>query len=49
MNLGDDVKIPIVKAPLNEEEDKTKINLITGGIQLKNGNILLISYEKTIT
>ena len=47
--VGDDEEIPIEKAPLNEEEDKSEINLISGGIQLRNGNILLISYDKTIT
>ena len=47
--VGDDEEIPIEKAPLNEEEDKSEINIISGGIQLRNGNILLISYDKTIT
>ena len=48
-DIGYEVEIPLVKAKLNEEEDICQINLINYGIQLKNGNILLISYDKTIT
>ena len=47
--VGQDVEIPIVKATINNEEDSTDINFIKDGIQLRNGNILLISYDKTIT
>ena len=47
--IGQDIEIPIVKAKINNEEDTTEINFIKDGIQLRNGNILLISYDKTIT
>ena len=47
--VGEDDEIPIVNNKINDEEDTTELNLIKDGIQLKNGNILLISYDRTIT
>ena len=47
--VGEDEEIPIVKAKINDEEDTNELNFITDGIQLKNGNILLVSFDKTIT
>ena len=46
---GYEEEIPIVKAKIKEDEDVCEMNLIKYGIQLKNGNILLISLDKTIT
>ena len=47
--VGEDEEIPIVKAKINDEEDTNELNFITDGIQLKNDNILLVSFDKTIT
>ena len=47
--VGEDIEIPIVKAKINNENDTDELNFIQDGLQLKNGNILLISYDKTIT
>ena len=47
--VGKDDEIPIKKALINTEEDSIYMNFIQDGIQLKNGNILLISYDRTIT
>ena len=47
--VGEDIEIPIVKAKINNEDDTDELNFIQDGLQLKNGNILLISYDKTIT
>ena len=47
--VGEDEEIPLVKAKINDEEDTNELNFITDGIQLKNGNILLVSFDKTIT
>ena len=47
--VGEDDEIPIVNNKINDEEDTTELNLIKDVIQLKNGNILLISYDRTIT
>ena len=46
--VGEDEEIPIELSKVNEE-DKIEMDFISGGIQLKNGNLLLISYNKTIT
>ena len=45
----EDDEIPIALNQINEEEDTTEYHLIKDGIQLRNGNILLISYDKSIT
>lgn len=47
--VGEEDEIPIVKAKINPDEDRSELNLIQDGIELKNGNILLISWDKTIT
>ncbi len=47
--IGQEDEIPIVKANINPDEDRSELNLIRDGIELKNGNILLISWDKTIT
>ena len=47
--IGQDIEIPLVKSKINNEEDTMEMNFIRDGIQLRNGNILLISYNKTIT
>lgn len=47
--VGEDIEIPIVRGKINNEEDTIELNFIRDGIQLRNGNILLISYDKTIT
>ena len=47
--VGEDEEIPIKRASINPDKDTTEMNFIQDGIQLKNGNILLISYDKTIT
>jgi WD40 repeat protein len=47
--VGEDEEIPIKRAAINPDKDTTEMNFIQDGIQLKNGNILLISYDKTIT
>ena len=45
----EDDEIPIALNQINEGEDTTEYHLIKDGIQLRNGNILLISYDKSIT
>ena len=47
--IGYEEEIPLVKENIPENEDICAINLIRDGIQLKNGNILLISMDRTIT
>ena len=47
--VAEDDEIPIALNQINEEEDTTEYHLIKDGIQLRNGNILLISYDKSIT
>ena len=47
--IGYEVEIPLVKEKLGEDEDISAINLTRDGVQLKNGNILLISLDRTIT
>ena len=47
--IGYEDEIPLVKAKIKEDEDVSQINLIRNGIQLKNGNLLLISLDNTIT
>ena len=47
--VGEEDEIPIKRAEINPDEDKSELNLIKDGIQLKNGNLLLISWDKTIT
>ena len=47
--VAEDDEIPIALNQRNEEEDTTEYHLIKDGIQLRNGNILLISYDKSIT
>ena len=47
--VGEEDEIPIVKKDINNDEDTTELNQIQDGIQLKNGNILLISWDRTIT
>ena len=47
--VGEEDEIPIVKAKISPDEDRSELNLIRDGIELKNGNILLISWDKTIT
>ena len=46
--VGKEEEILIIKSPL-KDEDCTQINRIQNGIQLKNGNILLISWDRIIT
>jgi len=47
--IGYEEEIPLVKEKFGEDEDISAINLIRDGVQLKNGNILLISMDRTIT
>ena len=47
--IGYEVEIPLVKEKFGEDEDISAINLTRDGVQLKNGNILLISLDRTIT
>ena len=47
--IGKDEQLTIVKRNLNLNEDIKEQNLISDGIELKNGNILLISWDQTIT
>ena len=47
--IGYEDEIPLVKSNIPEDEDICAINFIRDGVQLKNGNILLISMDKTIT
>ena len=47
--IGYEVEIPLVKEKLGEDEDISAINITRDGVQLKNGNILLISLDRTIT
>lgn len=47
--FGYEEEIPLVKENIPEDEDTCAINLIRDGVQLKNGNILLISMDRTIT
>ena len=42
-------EIPIVSQNLPENDDCSEINLSVNGIQLRNGNILLINWNLTIT
>ena len=47
--IGYEEEIPLVKEKIPDDEDICAINLIRDGVQLKNGNILLISMDRTIT
>ena len=47
--IGYEEEIPLVKEKFGEDEDIPAINLTRDGVQLKNGNILLISMDRTIT
>ena len=47
--IGYEEEIPLVKEKFGEDEDISAINLTRDGVQLKNGNILLISMDRTIT
>ena len=47
--IGYEEEIPLVKEKIPDDEDTCAINLIRDGVQLKNGNILLISMDRTIT
>ena len=47
--IGYEEEIPLVHTGGGENEDTSDITLTSNGIQLRNGNVLLINWDRTIT